>query len=70
MEKGVEDVGFEVSLSLEFALGASGGREGWVSCSLGLGRWGIGTGGKGIAHRVQGLGLIVRDEIRRRFLSG
>lgn len=27
-------------------------------------------GGKGIAHRVQGLGLIVRDEIRRRFLSG
>lgn len=41
-----------------------------VSCSLGLGRWGIGTGGKGIAHRVQGLGLIVRDEIRRRFLSG
>lgn len=22
-------------------------KGGWVSCSLGLGRWGIGTGGKG-----------------------
>lgn len=27
MEKGIEDVGFEVSLGLEFAFGASGGRE-------------------------------------------
>lgn len=52
MEKGVEDVGFEVSLGLDFALGASGGREEWVSCRMGLGGWGIATGGKG--NRSQG----------------
>lgn len=37
---------------------------------VGDGTVGMGMGGKGLAHKVQGLGVIVRDEIRRRFRSG